>query len=951
MLRRLLILILLFFLTKGSPLYATHLVGADITYKQIDSLKFQFDLYFYRDCRGIPFANPSSETKLRCGSNLFNVTLTLVKIEKLKTGNDSFCNPLNSYGTGGGFEKHHYTSIINFGDSYYKSAYNCSSKIILETGQCCRSSGAGGQYFYNYAELNLKAGSGKNSSPVFLNDPVVNLCCNEPTFLTFNARDTVDSDSLSYHFDYPKLALNTNYTYSSSYYSYNKPYQVYYSGTNKFPYSNPDATIPEGIYLDSRTGDVIITPVKCDEVTVVLVEVREWRRNKDSSNRYVQVGAIRRDIIQIVQTCSTKNPIIQPTSRTYFICEDSTLCVDLTADDNKSDTIKIGVQTNAPGATISKLSKGGIDTIRFCYTLRKAHIEDLPFEVSVVARNNAKQLNNISTKTISIYSNLVESKSTIERKLCNLFEVRSDYDSIITHPLVQWKVYDDQMKEVNDSATAYFNKAAGTTSNLAKDELQFRKNGKYYVEQVFRPSFGACARSYWDSLWIVNADLKVIPNIKDTSICTGDTLRLFEQTHSANSLNFHWSVPGDSLTLSTDSILLWGLPFYNQSKKLKLRISDSNGCSDSAWISITTFPDHRITFDNLYQTCEDDTIEIPTPKGYHSYLWSNGIIGSPGKLWSKSVLSVYYEDSTNCDYTDTLNTYIFDKPVLNMPDLQSCDSALLSAGNYPTVIWQDTIHKLTNSVKESGIYHIYVQDYFNCEARDTFEVTIKPSPNIHLGKDTAICGDSIKFNLRSDLTLKWNNGANSSTIKISFSGNYNVMVTDSMGCVDQDTVFITKWSTPLSPLIIKRADSLISNRNGFHYWYRNDSLIQSGLSNFFVMTIAGEYTARYMDSNQCESAISNKITYITGSIQSKYVDGFKLYPNPGNGTLMISTGTLKLGEIKNVQLTDLQGRNIDCKQEFSDDLIRLNWTPSPGIVIVQLQLRTGELIYKRILVN
>ena len=45
---------------------ATHMMGADITYKCLDSLKYQFIVKVYRDCRGVPLSTPRST--LRCAS-------------------------------------------------------------------------------------------------------------------------------------------------------------------------------------------------------------------------------------------------------------------------------------------------------------------------------------------------------------------------------------------------------------------------------------------------------------------------------------------------------------------------------------------------------------------------------------------------------------------------------------------------------------------------------------------------------------------------------------------------------------------------------------------------------------------------------------------------------------------------------------------------------------------
>lgn len=54
------VLALLFFipiLFSAQKAEATHMMGADITYQAIDSLKFKVTLKWYRDCQGIALNN------------------------------------------------------------------------------------------------------------------------------------------------------------------------------------------------------------------------------------------------------------------------------------------------------------------------------------------------------------------------------------------------------------------------------------------------------------------------------------------------------------------------------------------------------------------------------------------------------------------------------------------------------------------------------------------------------------------------------------------------------------------------------------------------------------------------------------------------------------------------------------------------------------------------------
>ncbi|MCB0735434.1 MAG: hypothetical protein KDC76_12685, partial [Bacteroidetes bacterium] len=48
--------------------HATHVMGADITYRCVDTLKFEFTIKYYRSCKGVSFSNPSSASRIKCAT-------------------------------------------------------------------------------------------------------------------------------------------------------------------------------------------------------------------------------------------------------------------------------------------------------------------------------------------------------------------------------------------------------------------------------------------------------------------------------------------------------------------------------------------------------------------------------------------------------------------------------------------------------------------------------------------------------------------------------------------------------------------------------------------------------------------------------------------------------------------------------------------------------------------
>ncbi len=105
-------LVVLAFLLNSNPVQASHMMGADISYKCLSNLKFEVTIKVYRDCRGVSFSNPGGT--VRCvgggsGSASLNLSLSTIRdVTPICSKEPSRCNPKNTYGTGDGIEEHTY---------------------------------------------------------------------------------------------------------------------------------------------------------------------------------------------------------------------------------------------------------------------------------------------------------------------------------------------------------------------------------------------------------------------------------------------------------------------------------------------------------------------------------------------------------------------------------------------------------------------------------------------------------------------------------------------------------------------------------------------------------------------------------------------------------------------------------------------------------------------------
>ncbi|MEY2870173.1 MAG: hypothetical protein RLZZ146_96, partial [Bacteroidota bacterium] len=220
-------------LFQASNLSASHLMGADMSYRSLGNGKYKITAKIYRDCQGIAFTNPSfgvfagTNGSDGCGRYTLSIFRTGIKdISNKCSTSTTGCYPQNTGGTGQGIEEHTYETTVDFSQPPLSNYVNKSSccEVSFYLGQCCRNgaitTGQAGNDFWTTCMINICAIpntlKATNSSPILQNTPIGVLCCNQPYFFNNGAIDSADNDSISYALVHAISALpNVSATYSS----------------------------------------------------------------------------------------------------------------------------------------------------------------------------------------------------------------------------------------------------------------------------------------------------------------------------------------------------------------------------------------------------------------------------------------------------------------------------------------------------------------------------------------------------------------------------------------------------------------------------------------------------------------------------------------------------------------------------------------------------------------
>ncbi|MEM6263832.1 MAG: T9SS type A sorting domain-containing protein [Bacteroidota bacterium] len=364
--------------------YASHAMGADITYECIGTNQYRVTLSFYRDCEGIypqtVYALQAYSTS--CARSLtFNVTRQSIReVSPLCPAllSQSECNP---GGTLPGVEEFIYQGVVTLPQACtdwtigYEEGYRNATITTINNPSST--------YLYVETTLNNVVAP-CNNSPTFTNIPTPFICRGQSYLYNHGAVDA-EGDSLVY-------ALVDPLNQPSSPVSYRPGY----SGTT------PITSVP-AVSINSTNGDVSLTPT-ATEIGIMAVRVSEYRNG-------VLIGSVTRDIQVTVLNCTNANPIAgNPTGvtgglplvgQTLEVCAGNTISFNVPGTDaNATDSIWMRWNNGIAGATFTPDSGRSPIQGRFTWTPGLADIGSHTFVVNM--EDNACPIKGIQARAITL---------------------------------------------------------------------------------------------------------------------------------------------------------------------------------------------------------------------------------------------------------------------------------------------------------------------------------------------------------------------------------------------------------------------------------------------------------------------------------------------------------------------------------------------------------------------
>lgn len=359
-----------------------------------------------------------------------------------------------------------------------------------------------------------------------------------------------------------------------------------------------------------------------------------------------------------------------------------------------------------------------------------------------------------------------------------------------------------------------------------------------------------------------------------TTVCLGVPVNLTTQ-YVTTGLTSSWTQ--NATTVANPAAVLLANVY-------QLVATDNNGCKDTALFTIQHFPKPALGSDQTVSICQFGSTDLTTvfTTNGTTTAWTFGgtPVANPSSVTAPGAYQLIVTNSDGCTDTAIAQVNFYVKPELGAPKNVS---VCLGSGTDLTRQFVTTglITKWTKAgapvlnpsfVTIPGVYELEVTNANGCKDTGIVQLTNYPKPNLGADKNTLFCQfdttDISNQFATTGLTSAWSyNGiAVANPAQITFSGAYQLIVTDANSCKDTGLVNVGYYPKPdLGPdqtirICIDSAANLNSNINYsgvvWSEWTNNNVVVTQPT----LVYNAGNYQLNVRNNDGCRDTI--KVTVI-----------------------------------------------------------------------------------------
>lgn len=758
-----------------SPVFsmASHVLGGEIRYEHLTGQKYRFVVDVYRDCGSCKLnGHGGGSSKENCddigllyvtrsgaGSSLASIQLSRSALKDISPVCNADYNLCKNTDGLSGIEKHTFTGVFDFGP--YRSDQSCEFDVHLQISSrsAALTNGMASEKFHNFTRLNTCGGI-VNNAPVFKLNPVFRLEANNTYRLSAAAID-VDGDSIAYRLVSPMTDFNKVGNYLNGF-NHQNPLSSYCPfGTSCQPF--PDLEQPVGFSLHSESGQIAFIPVKTAEVTLMCIELIEYRKINGND---VEVGRVRRDV-QLDVSQSSMNNTPQILNKNYYRIKAGTeSCFDLEVSDvpviiNQQeifDTLSIEYHFNGSSNHRMEVSKNDSSPFRsyqFCVrppwadTSKRYHL--------VLDANDGHcpfPLHAQKSITLDVLP-VQKAEIRIEELPCNLY--RFAYRGNIANSNAKWQVFDE--KEV-----LIFEKKAYT------DSFYMAASGIYTI--LLQLDAGAGPDTFYHQLEVAYNGISSVKIDVNREVCSGDSIELKAiASNGYRLLSNRWFLNGKELNTSHG----WSTPILENGLLRLVSSIEKNGfrctSSDTTQIGVRSLPEPFFMLEDTF--CEGqapinlEELEVNLLGGTWQHIpaghLSSNMLQFPTKFNGVGTLQYVFTDAFGCTGLHEESYLALKAPELSLEDRDIClNNGLLSLNGLirgggideseldwtfgalkPYVVYNNGVRAIALDNVPVGAYELIARrsDEHACQSWATSNIRLQQQVNIQFPVDSLVLCD------------------------------------------------------------------------------------------------------------------------------------------------------------------------------------------------------------------
>jgi hypothetical protein len=717
---RQLISFIFFFFISNQFAFATHAVGADLTYQCLGNNTYEISLRFYRDCSGTAApTNPSISIvgDNGCSSVTSSLTLSQIAFQEVSqvcAGTQTTCSGGATQGT----NEYLYRGqvILPSGCDSYTLSYQLSARNNAITNLV----NPGNADIYVETIINTVLAP-CNNSPQFNNLPVLYGCPNQSIQFNHGSFDA-DGDSLSYSLINPRQAGGANIPFASGL-SPTTPLNLASGTTFQF---------------NSANGQMSFTPqANAGQVAVISVLIEEYRNGQ-------KIGSMIRDLQMIIlNNCNSTAPTvgaITPSSGTVTnniitYCGGPSLSINFSiSDPDITDvlTATSDISSVISGATVSIVGTNPI-TVQLNIPTSGLPTGNYPFTITV--SDGGCPIPNVQIIGYNLRVNNTPPNVSINAS-----------NSIICAG--------DPITLNATGATTY------NWDNGVNNGISFNPNFSNTYTVI--GTTNGCSDTTSINI-TVNPSPTVQISASSNSICIGDQLTL---NVNGNATNYVWN-----------NGVVGGTPFSpTVTTTYTVTGTGANGCTNSNQITIPVNALPNVTANATKTTiCQGEQVTLSGGNAA-SYTWDNGVINqvafSPS---SSATYNVTGTDLNGCTNTSQISITYSNVPApiasIASPTTQICQgnnttlTGSVNTGIGESIMWYrngNLINGATSpnyTVNQGGTYSNIVTNSSFCTAISN-DITISTS-TIPNAPSTIAGFTNLCFGEREDYSISAVSGATS----------------------------------------------------------------------------------------------------------------------------------------------------------------------------------------------